>query len=85
MKTFLVSPQSRLGMKVINYVNWKYNNTRSCCCITVTDCCIKVVTRCHKKDHWPVKLRNKYRRHAVHSEYVNQDQMNDLWSFPRKV
>ena len=85
MKTFLVKANSTLGKKVRNYINWRYKGTRSCCCITVTDCRIKVITRCHKKDHWPVKLRNKYRRYAVHTEYVNQYQMDDLWSFSRKV
>jgi hypothetical protein len=80
MKTFLVKSQSRLGKKVRNYINWRYKGLRSCCCIMVTsDACIKVITCCHNKDHYPTKLRNKYRRYTVHTEWVNQYQMNDLW------
>lgn len=79
MKTFMVKSQSTLGKKVRNYIDWRYNSTRSCCFILVEGCKIKVTTRCHKKDHYPSKLRSKYRRHTVHTEWVNQYQMNDLW------
>ncbi len=75
----LIKADSRLGKKVIRYVGWKYSGTRTCCCILVYGCALKVITRCHKKDHYPKKLRDKYRRHTVHSEYVNQYQMNDLY------
>ena len=80
MTTQLIKANSILGKKVRNYINWKYSGNRSCCFITVGGrLSIKVVTRCHKKDHYPKKLRDKYRRHTVHSEYVNQYQMNDLY------
>lgn len=80
MKTQLIKSSSLLGQKVINYINWRYNGTRSCCLITVTGCWIKVNTRCHKKDHYPAKLRDMYRKATMHQEYVNCYQMNELWS-----
>ena len=79
MKTLLIKPNTTLGKKVCNYIDWRYNGTRSCCVITCKGGYLKVTTRCHRKDHYPVNLRNKYRRHTVHTEYVNQRQMNDLW------
>lgn len=79
MKTFLVRVKTPLGKRVINYIDWKYNGERSCCYIAVTsDGRIKVASRCHKKDHYPINLRNKYRRYSLQSEWVNQYQMNDL-------
>ncbi|AUR84740.1 hypothetical protein NVP1063O_073 [Vibrio phage 1.063.O._10N.261.45.C7] len=83
MKTQLIKSSSTLGQKVRKYVNWRYSGNRTCCCILVEGCCIKVITRCHKKDHYPTKLRNTYRRYTVHTEHVNQYQMNDLWSFKK--
>lgn len=79
MKTQLIKSSSILGQKVRYYIDWRYKGTRSCCCILVEDCRIKVITRCHKKDHYPTKLRNLYRRRTVHTEWVNQYQMNDLY------
>ncbi|AUR93513.1 hypothetical protein NVP1187O_200 [Vibrio phage 1.187.O._10N.286.49.F1] len=78
MGTELIKAQSRLGKKVRNYIDWRYKGTRSCCFILLEGCRIKVTTRCHKKDHYPIELRNKYRRCTVHTEHVNQYQMNDL-------
>jgi len=81
MKTFLVKKDTPLAEKVMKYIDWKYKGTRYVCCIAVVNCAIKVVTCCNKKDHYPVTLRNKYRKFSVRGEWVNQYQMNDLWSF----
>ncbi|CAH9013243.1 conserved hypothetical protein [Vibrio phage 501E54-1] len=80
MASQLIKANPVLGKKVRNYIHWRYSGTRTCCVITVDgNLAIKVITRCHKRDHYPKKLRNKYRRYTVHLEYVNQYQMNDLW------
>ena len=81
MKTQLIKAQSTLGKKVRNYIHHRYSGNRSCCFITVnTSGTIKVVTRCHKKDHYPERVRNAYRRRTVHTEFINQHEMNDLYN-----
>lgn len=76
----LVRNNTRLMEKVKLYIKWRYNDTRSVCVATLDKGCrIRVITRCHERDHYPERLRNAYRRCTVHSEYVNQYQMNDLY------
>lgn len=81
MKTQLIKAQSTLGKKIKHYIQHRYSGKRSCCFITVDGTgVIKVVSRCHKKDHYPERVRNTYRRRTVRTEYVNQYEMNDLWN-----
>ncbi|QXN60098.1 hypothetical protein KUA24_31 [Vibrio phage HNL01] len=80
MTTFLLKCNTPLSKNVRNYIDWRYNGTRSCCHILVEGARIKVTTRCHKRDHYPAKLRKAYRVWSVHTEYVNQYQMKDAQS-----
>lgn len=81
MKTQLIKAQSILGKKVRYYIHHRYSGKRSCCFITVDGTgVIKVTSRCHKKDHYPKRVRNVYRRRTVRTECVNQYEMKYLWN-----
>ncbi len=76
----LLKTNTKLFTKVSGYINWRYRGTRSICFVTIDNSCrIKATTRCHKKDHYPTKTRKSYRVRTMHTEYVNQYQMNDLY------
>ena len=77
-----IKTNTNLGMKVKNYIKWKYSGKRSLIYMGMTyEGCIRVTTRCHKKDHYPTNMRNAYRRHTVRTEYVNQYQMAECWKY----
>ncbi len=79
--TQLIKGTSPLGEKVKHYINWRYKGNRSCTHIIVTDLgSIKVTTRCHKKDHYPERVRNAYRMRTIHTEFINHQEMTDIWN-----
>lgn len=81
-KTTPIKGSTNLGMKVKNYIEWKYSGKRSLVYIGMTfEGYIRVTTRCHKKDHYPTPVRNTYRRRTVNTEYVNQYQMAECWKY----
>ncbi len=81
----LIRSSSPLGEKIKHYINWRYKGNRSCAHIIVTDLgSIKVTTRCHKKDHYPERVHNAYRMRTIHTEFINQYEMIDIWN-NRKV
>ncbi len=82
IKTRCIKNSTILGVKIRNYIKWKYKGKRTACHMSVlTTGQIKITTRCHKKDHYPTKMRNAYRRHTVYTEYVNQYQMAECWKY----
>ncbi len=77
----LIKAQSTLGKKVRHYIKWKYSDNRSCCYILVDkNNALQVETRCHKKDHYPERVRNAYRLRTSLKETINQYDMNDVWN-----
>lgn len=81
-KSTLIKNNTKLSAKVKNYIKWKYKGKRTACVIVVlTTGQIKITTRCHKKDHYPLTIRNTYRRRTVLTEYVNPYQMAECWKY----
>lgn len=70
---YIIKSNTKLGCNLKKYVDWKYSKSRSICVMLLDEVtgCAKITTRCHKKDHYPYKLRKIYRTNTVLTEFVN--------------